>query len=134
MVPVHWHILSPGSLGIAKSFYSTKKVNIDSMVWKQSDTLRSQSKLKQSGIVPTHQILSHTRITRPSLQGSGHGEAAPEARCFFCGFMLAPGGLLLNYILLLTKSIILKMLETKQKNVSSGLSTNPRVKTGLSIG
>lgn len=42
--PVHWHILPPGSLGVAKSFYSIKKVNIDNMAWQQSDTLRSNSK------------------------------------------------------------------------------------------
>lgn len=83
MVPVHWHILSSGSLGVAKSYYSTKKVNIDNMVWPQSDTLRSQSKLKQSRMVPTHQIFSHTMVTRPNMQGLGHGEAAPKARCLW---------------------------------------------------
>lgn len=37
--------ISPLSLGgVAKSFYTTKKVNIDNMALQQSDVLRSNSK------------------------------------------------------------------------------------------
>lgn len=42
--------------GLAKSFYTTKKVNIDNMALQQSDVLRSNSKLKQSPIASSHQI------------------------------------------------------------------------------
>lgn len=68
------------------------------VAWQQSDALRSQSKVKQSRIVPTHQIFSHTTTARSNRLGSGHGEGSTKGQMLCCGFMLLSGVLMLNCI------------------------------------
>lgn len=61
--------IAPWELASGKRFYSTKKAIIENMARQQSDTLRSKSKCKQSRIVPSYQIFSHTTVTRSNMQG-----------------------------------------------------------------